>query len=327
MVTQRSLRRRAVLQSDSRQRAAGQRRAADARAAAHAVARARAGGRPAAAVARRRERRRHVHRPLDVPDPDAVRQHPDRSDVLGACEPRLVRRTAAGAPAGRAVRRSAADLGRAAQPQPLRPLRSARRCARLESRWRSARGHARWETRGCCGRCGSGASRSSTGGRRAAASPVADHADAGAAFLGAHAVRSQPRTVGRLRREEPTAVRSISPATAATRRIFKDVGTRLGPIDLALLPIGAYEPRWFMQRIHMNPAEAVQAHLDLDAQQSVGMHFGTFQLTLEGIDEPVMRARGRPTREWRRPTMRFARRTSANRSCWVSVCAFPRGPS
>ena len=68
---------------------------------------------------------------------------------------------------------------------------------------------------------------------------------------------------------------------------FRDVGRRLGPIDLALLPIGSYEPRWFMQAVHMNPAEAVQAHLDLEAAESVGMHFGTFQLTTEGIDEPL----------------------------------------
>ncbi len=68
---------------------------------------------------------------------------------------------------------------------------------------------------------------------------------------------------------------------------FREVRRRLGPIDLALLPIGAYEPRWFMRSVHMNPAEAVQAHLDLEAAASVAMHFGTFQLTTEGIDEPV----------------------------------------
>ena len=68
---------------------------------------------------------------------------------------------------------------------------------------------------------------------------------------------------------------------------FKDIRRRLGPIALALLPIGAYEPRWFMQSVHMNPAEAVQAHLDLEAAHSVAMHFGTFQLTTEGIDEPA----------------------------------------
>ena len=68
---------------------------------------------------------------------------------------------------------------------------------------------------------------------------------------------------------------------------FREIGTRLGPIDLALLPIGAYEPRWFMKDIHMNPAEAVQAHVDLVARWSIAMHFGTFQLTPEGIDDPV----------------------------------------
>ena len=68
---------------------------------------------------------------------------------------------------------------------------------------------------------------------------------------------------------------------------FRDLPGRLGPIDLALLPIGAYEPRWFMQAVHMNPEEAVQAYLDLGAPASIGMHFGTFQLTAEGIDDPV----------------------------------------
>ncbi len=68
---------------------------------------------------------------------------------------------------------------------------------------------------------------------------------------------------------------------------FTDLPKRLGSVDLALLPIGAYAPRWFMQAVHMNPAEAVQAHLDLGAPMSIGMHFGTFQLTTEGIDDPL----------------------------------------
>jgi L-ascorbate metabolism protein UlaG (beta-lactamase superfamily) len=68
---------------------------------------------------------------------------------------------------------------------------------------------------------------------------------------------------------------------------FHEMPQRVGPIDLALLPIGAYEPRWFMQSVHMNPAEAVDAHHDVGARLSVGMHFGTFQLTTEGIDEPL----------------------------------------
>ena len=68
---------------------------------------------------------------------------------------------------------------------------------------------------------------------------------------------------------------------------FQDIAQRLGPIDLALIPVGAYEPRWFMQAVHVNPAEAVQAHIDLGRPESLGMHFGTFQLTTEGIDEPL----------------------------------------
>jgi len=68
---------------------------------------------------------------------------------------------------------------------------------------------------------------------------------------------------------------------------FADIRRRYGPIDMALLPIGAYEPRWFMRTVHMNPAEAVRAHLDLESSESVGMHYGTFQLTAEGIDDPL----------------------------------------
>ncbi len=59
-----------------------------------------------------------------------------------------------------------------------------------------------------------------------------------------------------------------------------------GGFDLAILPIGAYEPRWFMAQQHMNPADAVQAHLDLGSQLSLGMHWGTFQLTDEPLDQP-----------------------------------------
>lgn len=69
---------------------------------------------------------------------------------------------------------------------------------------------------------------------------------------------------------------------------WSEIQQRLGAPGVALLPIGAYEPRWMMAPIHMNPQEAAQAHLDLGASRSVGMHFGTFQLTDEAIDAPVI---------------------------------------
>jgi L-ascorbate metabolism protein UlaG (beta-lactamase superfamily) len=68
---------------------------------------------------------------------------------------------------------------------------------------------------------------------------------------------------------------------------FSAITQRLGAPDIALLPIGAYEPRWFMAQQHMNPEEAVRAHLDLQAKLSIAMHFATFQLTDEAIDAPV----------------------------------------
>lgn len=67
---------------------------------------------------------------------------------------------------------------------------------------------------------------------------------------------------------------------------FKMIEKRFGAVDMALLPIGAYEPRWFMGVVHTNPDDAVRAHLDLKAKKSVGMHFGTFRLSDEGYDQP-----------------------------------------
>lgn len=67
---------------------------------------------------------------------------------------------------------------------------------------------------------------------------------------------------------------------------YKETFNRYGAMDLALLPIGAYEPRNMMHHVHVNPEEAVMAHLDLQAKKSIGMHFGTFQLSAEHINQP-----------------------------------------
>ena len=69
---------------------------------------------------------------------------------------------------------------------------------------------------------------------------------------------------------------------------FRRVAKQHGPIRLAILPIGAYEPRWFMRDQHMNPEDAVKALADCGAAQALGHHYGTFQLTDEAIDAPVI---------------------------------------
>lgn len=95
-------------------------------------------------------------------------------------------------------------------------------------------------------------------------------------------------------------------AAAANRRVFfagdtgfhpefAAIGQRHGPFDLALMPIGAYEPRWFMRYVHMNPEEAVEACRALGAPLMIPIHWGTFKLTDEAMDEPPQRAR----RAWR----------------------------
>ena len=69
---------------------------------------------------------------------------------------------------------------------------------------------------------------------------------------------------------------------------FRRVAEVHGPLRLAILPIGAYEPRWFMRDQHMNPEDAVQALADCGAEQALAHHHGTFQLTDEAIDAPAL---------------------------------------
>lgn len=67
---------------------------------------------------------------------------------------------------------------------------------------------------------------------------------------------------------------------------FKQIGKRFSPIKAALLPIGAYLPRWFMSPVHTSPEDAVMAHIYLKAEKSIGMHYGTFPLGDDGMKQP-----------------------------------------
>jgi len=67
---------------------------------------------------------------------------------------------------------------------------------------------------------------------------------------------------------------------------FREIGQKFGGFDLAMVPIGGYEPRWLMQPMHLNPAEAVQVHIDIGSSLSVACHWGTFRMTDEPLNEP-----------------------------------------
>lgn len=69
---------------------------------------------------------------------------------------------------------------------------------------------------------------------------------------------------------------------------FAEIRERLGSPSFALLPIGAFKPRWFMRPMHISPEEAVQVHLVLGSKQSMAIHFGTFQLADEDFEKPVL---------------------------------------
>ncbi|XP_055332788.1 N-acyl-phosphatidylethanolamine-hydrolyzing phospholipase D-like [Paramacrobiotus metropolitanus] len=67
---------------------------------------------------------------------------------------------------------------------------------------------------------------------------------------------------------------------------FKEIGDVYGPFDISAIPIGAYEPRWFMKFAHVNPEEAVKIHIDIKSRKSLGIHWGTFILTTEYFMDP-----------------------------------------
>ncbi|MCX7553439.1 MBL fold metallo-hydrolase [Marinicella sp. S1101] len=74
--------------------------------------------------------------------------------------------------------------------------------------------------------------------------------------------------------------------TGYAKKAFQRIGEELGPHDLALIPIGAYAPKYFMLPQHVDPAQALQTHLDVKSELSLGIHWGTFQLTHEPFWEP-----------------------------------------
>lgn len=101
---------------------------------------------------------------------------------------------------------------------------------------------------------------------------------------------------------EMNGFRSYFAGDTAYHPQFGEIGERCGPFDLVMMPIGAYDPRWFMHVVHVDPDEAVQAYADLvsstDGARAVmlGIHWGTFRLTDEPMDEPPQRAAA----AWRR---------------------------
>lgn len=74
--------------------------------------------------------------------------------------------------------------------------------------------------------------------------------------------------------------------TGYNERTFREIGDRCAPIKLALIPIGAFKPEWFMSPIHCSPEEAVKIHLDCRSEQSIATHFGTFPLADDGLKDP-----------------------------------------
>lgn len=86
---------------------------------------------------------------------------------------------------------------------------------------------------------------------------------------------------------EGGGVKLIHTGDLGYSRDMSDVGERLGPFDLALIPIGSYAPRWFMKTMHVDVPEALQVRADLKAARAIGMHWGTFEnLADEPLDQP-----------------------------------------
>src|ERR1044072_4997036 len=111
---------------------------------------------------------------------------------------------------------------------------------------------------------------------------------AGSAFFPTDVDGRQPETLGVLVRiESQTAILFLR--RYRIFHVFQGIGQRLGPFDVAALAIGAYEPPEIMEFVHLTPEQAVQAFVDLNARALLGIHWGTFDLAEEPLDEPPQR--------------------------------------
>ena len=100
-------------------------------------------------------------------------------------------------------------------------------------------------------------------------------------FGGDTGYRSIPKGMAPEEEEEATKDGRI-----ATCPAFTEIGEKFGPFDVSLIPIGAYEPRFFMSPIHLNPFDSVKVHQEVRSRFSIGCHWGTWALTWEPILEP-----------------------------------------
>lgn len=88
--------------------------------------------------------------------------------------------------------------------------------------------------------------------------------------------------------ETPLGNMFFAADTAYSPTYFKEIGERLGPMRVSMIPIGAYSPRWFMSEFHIDPIEAVAIHQEVRSAHSIAMHWGTFALTDEPLGEPPL---------------------------------------
>ena len=211
-------------------------------------------------------------------------QHFDGPDLVRTSQPCVVGRSAAPEKTGSSLGGSAAHRRRADQPQSLRPPGSADAAAAGGAR----RFHVhRSGWRGSVASLGEHRARARVGlGRVVVARGLHHPLRPGSAFLQPGNSRPQHDPVVRVRDRMPGTDSSISRETPLSAVISPGFGKSSDRRDLALLPIGAYEPRWFMSPVHMAPDEAVRAHQILGARTSIAIHHGTFQLADEGIDTP-----------------------------------------